>query len=172
MSADAGDIDANLCSASVECDDGFFCNGREECDPGAIGANAMGCLRGPDPCAATDVCMEATDECRDPCGMLDRDGDGQNSLDCGGLDCDDGDARRFNGNPEVCDALNVDEDCDPLTFGEKDTDGDGFLDAACCNMGTCGNDCDDSEAGTFPGAEEICGNEIDENCNGSVDDEC
>jgi hypothetical protein len=34
------------------------------------------------------------------------------------------------------------------------------------------NDCDDSNATAHPGAPEICGNHIDDNCNGVVDENC
>ena len=44
-----------------------------------------------------------------------------------------------------------------------DMDGDGV---AWCN------DCDDSNASVYPGAPEVCGNNIDDNCNGIVDEGC
>ena len=34
------------------------------------------------------------------------------------------------------------------------------------------NDCDDSNPATHPGAPEICGNHLDDNCNGVVDENC
>jgi len=52
---------------------------------------------------------------------------------CGGSDCDDANPSRAPGFPEVCDLDNVDEDCDPRTFGFRDGDGDGAADARCCN---------------------------------------
>jgi hypothetical protein len=63
----------------------------------------------------------------------DADGDGVEGWVCGGNDCDDADPRRFPGNPEVCDAAGFDEDCDPNTFGDRDLDGDRFVDARCWN---------------------------------------
>ncbi len=45
------------------------------------------------------------------------------------------------------------------------TDGDGDGVPWC-------NDCDDSNASVSPGAPEICGNHIDDNCNGVVDENC
>jgi hypothetical protein len=71
---------------------------------------------------------------------------------CAPLSCEDGgagaDASRFPGNVEVCDAADVDEDCNQATFGDRDQDGDGWIDADCCNDGgggarACGDDCDD-----------------------------
>jgi CotH kinase protein/Putative metal-binding motif len=44
-----------------------------------------------------------------------------------------------------------------------DQDGDGYI--------WC-KDCDDTSATTHPGAPEICGNQIDDNCNGLYDDGC
>jgi hypothetical protein len=52
---------------------------------------------------------------------------------CGGDDCDDRDPNRYGGNREVCDAAGHDEDCDPLTYGHLDVDGDGFDDIRCYN---------------------------------------
>ncbi|MHB8762944.1 MAG: putative metal-binding motif-containing protein, partial [Deferrisomatales bacterium] len=41
-----------------------------------------------------------------------------------------------------------------------DADEDGFADAACG-----GNDCDDDNPEVYPGATEVCGNQVDEDCN-------
>jgi len=68
----------------------------------------------------------------------DADGDGRRSAACGGDDCDDHDAGRFPGNVEVCDADQHDEDCDPATFGFRDEDQDGVVDARCCNLDQAG----------------------------------
>ena len=53
-----------------------------------------------------------------------------------------------------------------LTWGCEDVDGDGYLDEACG-----GDDCDDTAPEVSPGAEEICGNAIDDDCDGLVDGE-
>jgi hypothetical protein len=89
-----------------------------------------------------------------------RDGDGDSHFNhaLGGDDCDDGDANRFPGNPEVCDAAHHDEDCNPLTYGERDADRDGHPDARCCNRQpgrglACGTDCDDTNAAVHPDAQ-------------------
>lgn len=101
-----------------------------------------------------------------PC---DCDGDGHDALvGCGGDDCDDGDPNRYPGNVEVCDASDHDEDCDSSTFGERDTDHDGYFDDKCCNDDNCGNDCDDTRAFVNPGAPETC-DSIDNDCDGAVD---
>jgi len=50
--------------------------------------------------------------------------------------------------------------CQDRTGDASDGDGDGF---AWCN------DCNDGNAGVNPGAVEICGNGIDDNCNAHLD---
>ncbi len=57
---------------------------------------------------------------------VDADGDGVESVACGGADCDDKDPNRYPGNTEICDARGHDEDCDPRTVGSRDLDGDGY----------------------------------------------
>jgi hypothetical protein len=51
--------------------------------------------------------------------------------------------------------------------GCGDVDGDGYADASCG-----GTDCDDNDPDVNPGAEEICGDGIDNNCDGSIDEGC
>jgi len=61
-----------------------------------------------------------------------------------------------------------------------DADGDGFGDSGApiescvqpAGTSTNGDDCDDSDAGTNPGADEVCGDAIDNNCDGQVDEDC
>ncbi|HWB79635.1 MAG TPA: putative metal-binding motif-containing protein [Nannocystaceae bacterium] len=104
---------------------------------------------------------------------LDEDGDGYEAIACGGDDCDDQDANRYNGNIEVCDNDNHDEDCDPHTFGYRDGDGDGHPDALCCNSDGerlwCGDDCDDAQPSVHPDQPDAC-NRVDDDCNGYIDD--
>lgn len=149
--------DATTGECAMSCDDGLFCNGVETCVSGA-------CAAGVAPCDAG--CDEDTDECAD---CVDADGDGRPSAACGGNDCDDDDRNVFPGNREVCDLDSVDEDCDPATFGDRDADGDGYEDDACCNGDVCGGDCNDNAPNVHPTAPEVC-NGRDDDCDGSVDE--
>jgi hypothetical protein len=90
---------------------------------------------------------------------------------CGPADCNDTDGSVNPGATEICDDGidndcdgSIDEGCDPAC---PDADGDGFLDAACG-----GADCDDTNVDINPGVAEVCGNDVDENCNGASDAVC
>ena len=107
-----------------------------------------------------------------------------------GADCDDGNAAINPGAQEICDADNVDEDCDgfaddadPSAVGKVTWFADGDFDAfgtSAVTIVACdpppgfvatGGDCDDTRSGVNPGAQEICdaGN-FDEDCDGVADD--
>jgi hypothetical protein len=92
----------------------------------------------------------------------------------GGGDCND---LRALTNPgivaETCD--NIDDDCDGQVDDGCDDDGDGYCDAGralsnpvptICPAG--GNDCDDLNNARNPGAQEVCANGLDDNCDGST----
>ncbi len=161
--ADTRPEDAAGCGGG--CDDGLYCNGVERCEDNA-------CAPGAPPCSAA-TCDEDSDTCDSTCETPDADGDGQNSIECGGSDCDDDDPNRYAGNSEICDPDDHDEDCDPTTFGFRDLDGDGSPDAACCNEGpsgpSCGDDCNDARPGVNPTVPEVCDG-LDNDCDGEVDD--
>ncbi len=162
---DAG-VDAGfVCAADFECGDAVFCNGIERC----VDAR---CQAGEPPCdPATLRCTEAEEICTPiDCSEPDADGDGYDSIACGGGDCDDDDDRRNPGTMEVCDVENVDEDCDPLTYGFRDADMDGDPDARCCNGENCGTDCDDMRPGVNTTVPEVCGNGFDDDCDGMMDE--
>jgi hypothetical protein len=103
----------------------------------------------------------------------DRDGDSFDSASAGGTDCDDCDARRYPHNTEICDPAGRDEDCDPTTYGSRDSDGDRQIDALCFNefdgRRYSGNDCNDSRSDIHPILPEVC-NGWDDNCDGVIDD--
>jgi hypothetical protein len=96
------------------------------------------------------------------CWDEDNDGDGQTENEG---DCDDRDPGNFSGNPEVCDGM--DNDCDTVADNGLifDADGDGFVSIDSCPLGT-GDDCNDGDAAIHPGAAEICGDLIDQDCAG------
>ena len=50
-----------------------------------------------------------------------------------------------------------------MAAAATDADGDGYR--------WC-DECDDGNAAVHPGAAEICGNGIDDNCNGQIDEGC
>ncbi|MEQ1506522.1 MAG: right-handed parallel beta-helix repeat-containing protein, partial [Myxococcota bacterium] len=106
---------------------------------------------------------------------LDEDGDGSSAR----FDCDDTDADRRPGAPELCDDIDQDCDLDPHTGTVyADADADGAGDAAApivgnvCEPGAAaaaGDDCDDGDATVAPGATETCDGR-DEDCDGSIDE--
>lgn len=105
-----------------------------------------------------------------------------------GGDCDDRDDEV---NPEGVEACNgVDDDCDGTTDTTGiadmptwyiDIDGDGYGDpsyavtrceAPASYFVLDGGDCDDTASEVNPSFADICGNEVDDNCDGSVDETC
>lgn len=170
--------------------------------------HAEGALAAGDTVLASNLVVLADDEATaeglvssesDLCDICDADGDGALAGWCGGDDCDDDDATVYPSADEtdaaihpdaqeVCDADDVDEDCDGLSddFDDgvdessmstwfADTDGDGFGDVD--NTGLAADpgpgwtpddtDCDDASADTYPGATEVYDG-YDNDCDGVV----
>jgi hypothetical protein len=165
------------CDEDADCDDGLYCTGVESCTNGRCTAERIDCDDAIE--CTTDVCIEERHRCEHQ--PIDADGDGFGAATCVddrgdpiGTDCDDADANRFPGNPEVCDGEH-DEDCDLDTRGAVDRDSDGYESDACCNpeitAGTpnCGDDCDDARASIRPLGTEVCDG-LDQNCDGTPDD--
>ncbi|MFH1174423.1 MAG: MopE-related protein [archaeon] len=99
----------------------------------------------------------------------DLDNDGHNAtIGCGGPDCNDYVASIHPGAIEIC-GNGIDEDCDgsdaicSCTDVDMDEYGSAHLEQ-CLHPEL---DCNDNNNGIYPGAPEICGNGIDEDCDGS-----
>ncbi|TVQ90722.1 MAG: hypothetical protein EA397_11625 [Deltaproteobacteria bacterium] len=106
------------------------------------------------------------------CGLYDpddMDGDGFRAVAAGGDDCDDNDPTIYPGALEIA-FDGIDQDCDGL---DLDLDGDGFAARWVSGDGTVLQepdgeaDCDDSDPSINPGATEIPGDGIDQNCTGT-----
>ncbi|MCC6873775.1 MAG: putative metal-binding motif-containing protein [Sandaracinaceae bacterium] len=183
---DGGRADASVvlpCAADTECADIDYCNGTERCLPGDPAADARGCVAGMDPCTTGQTCDEDLERCVDD--TCPPDGDGDTITTCEG-DCDDTRNDIHPGATEICvlpmpgAVDSTDEDCNPMTFGFVNADGDGAVSASCFNidertgMRYGGTDCDDSNPSVSPLAAEQCDGPdgVDENCNGSRDEGC
>lgn len=152
--------------ASGDCDDtdAAVHPGATEICTDTIDNDCNGLVDGQDP-GAVDCPVEPT------CTDVDGDSYAVEGGSCGPVDCNDSDPGVNPGSDEIC-GDSIDNDCDSAIdegcdAACPDADGDGYLDAACG-----GTDCDDTDAAINPAATEICGNDIDENCNGASDDAC
>lgn len=104
-----------------------------------------------------------------------------------GGDCSDNDATVHPGATEVCDTVDnncndkTDEDVSVPVFDDWDGDGYGSGNASgvlywCKDQpvgpahSTKNGDCNDNDAKIHPGADELCGDKIDNNCNKQVDE--
>ena len=184
---DTSDLDADGYTSPDDCDDGnaeIHPDASEVCD--GVDNDCDGTID----VGATDAVEYWVD------GDGDGYGAGKSELSCtaitgsvdNGDDCDD---TRSDVNPagtEVCDDADTDEDCDLLIDGDDDSldpasavtlyvdaDGDSYGDpenaqASCDNTPgyvADATDCDDTSAAAHPGAEEICADGLDNDCDGT-----
>ena len=136
-----------------------------DCDDGDPDINPFG----------VEVCNAVDDNCDgyiDENLTFDEDNDGYSSpSSCEGSrdDCNDFIASVYPGAPELCDG--IDQNCDGIIDEGLvlDEDADGFV-----SEDSCGNflifDCDDTDQTIYPGAPEIAGDGIDQNCDGFGED--
>ena len=126
-----------------------------------------------------EICNNIDDNCN---GLTDEgfDMDNDGFTTCEG-DCDDFNNAVYPGATEVCN--NIDDDCDGstdeglLTTYYLDADGDGFgLETStvqACELPTgyanVSGDCNDNNGAVNPNATEICGNGIDDDCDGTFE---
>ncbi len=99
---------------------------------------------------------------------VDDDGDGVSEE---GGDCDDNDASVSPRVVEVCNE--IDDDCDGEIDNDtecSDDDNDGYCEVEPCRDGALEGDCDDANGNVNLGEVEIDGNDVDDDCDGTVDD--
>ena len=179
---DCNDSDGSVYPGAAEiCGDGIDqdCNGSDLTCPENIDNDGDGYTENQGDCndndssiypGAAEICGDGIDQdCNGSdltCpGDIDNDGDGFTENQG---DCNDSDGSVYPGAVEVC-GDGIDQDCDGMDLeclpdpNDVDDDGDGFTE----NEG----DCNDSDTTIFPGAIEICGDGIDQDCDGS-DLEC
>ncbi len=106
-------------------------------------------------------------ECYQPTGTVSDD-----------TDCDDTDATVKPGATEICDGQLNDCDGGSLPTDESDDDGDGYVECTWVATGwdgsgavVGGDDCDDTDALSFPGGTETCDGVADEDCDTQVDED-
>lgn len=124
---------------------------------------------------ATELCDALDNDCDGALSPTETDDDADAFVECTpepgaplrGGDCDDMQPRTYPFAEELCDG--EDNDCNgALPEKETDDDGDGFVECKPQETSSLrGEDCDDFDSETYPGATERCDN-LDNDCNGSI----
>ncbi|MFC1888312.1 C25 family cysteine peptidase [Thermodesulfobacteriota bacterium] len=144
--AETTNFEVEIC-ADADGDDYASC--LEDCDDTDPDVNPDG----------IEVCDGVDNDCDGQAdeGFTDADGDG--AAYC--VDCNEADPTIYNGAEELCDLK--DNDCDGFLGAEEvDADGDDYM--------ICENDCDDTNDEVNPGHSEVRRNDIDDDCDGAVDE--
>jgi large repetitive protein len=185
--------DGSLSTADVDGDGYAACEECDDRDATISPAATEVCNGVDDDCDGTVDEADASDAAT---WYADTDGDGfgdaaSSSVSCNApagsvadaSDCDDGDASAYPGAPETCDG--DDDDCDGTVDNDAreasawyaDDDEDGYG-TALTSVRSCDapagyvaddEDCDDANADTHPGANEVC-NGDDDDCDGTTDE--
>ncbi|MCD6496289.1 MAG: hypothetical protein J7K54_03395 [Candidatus Aenigmarchaeota archaeon] len=174
-----GHIVCTTDGSGVECDavagtpQTETCNGLDDDCDGAVDDNLT-----PPPCELqTGVCYGSTKTCAgvsgwSACGPSDYGADyEQTETRCDGLDNDcDGQTDEDCGNQSVICIVDADHDGFGTMTGATVVAPDGSCDAE-DGESTTSNDCNDADAAINPGAAEVCGDAVDNDCDGQIDEE-
>ncbi|MEW8625005.1 MAG: putative metal-binding motif-containing protein [Candidatus Thiodiazotropha sp.] len=167
--ADGYFVEGESCGTAADFDDG-----NDAAYPGATEICTDGVDN--DGNGLTDTADPNAIDCPVECTDMDADGYATEGGACGAIDCNDNDDSINPGAAEIC-SDNIDNNCNNLTdtadsnavdcpVNCTDSDSDGYS----IEGGSCGAvDCDDSNADINPGALEVCGDGLDNNCNELVD---
>jgi MYXO-CTERM domain-containing protein len=113
---------------------------------------------------AEELCDGVDTNCDGNIGADELDADQDGFLLCDGGDCDDADPSVNAGAEDVCDD-GIDQDCDGADdpceqpCDDEDVDEDGTSE--------CDGDCNDADPSVGPQAPEICGDDLDQDCDGA-----
>ena len=165
-----------LLVVSIDCDDDGdgYCNAEDNCPSTSNSSQS-------------DADGDGDGDDCDSCTDVDNDGYGDTSYSANtcSADCDDNNSSINPDADEYCDS--VDNDCDgsidendalDASTWYADSDSDGFGNSTstqpACNQPTGyvadASDCDDTDASTYPGADEYCDGH-DDNCDGTIDED-
>ena len=177
----ANDVDCDDSRSLVNPDGTELCNGLDDdCDAStdedAVAIDTVEWYPDADADGRGDLTASATLACEQPSGMV-----------ASADDCDDAEPLAWSGADELCDD-GVDNDCDGATDdaaavdalawytdADNDTYGDPSSVQLACTApaGTVSNngDCNDGERLAWSGADEVCGDTVDNDCDGLTDDD-
>jgi len=166
---------AAVCTESWICGDWSACQNNKQ-TRNCVDQNKCGTITAKpnveDVCTVKTNCLDTDIDGYDNCAPGSAGDDGK------AKDCNDNERYSYPGGQETCDT--VDNNCNGQTDEGCDDDKDGYCDktikiyrnnSMCPRTvfaeGAGGNDCDDAKNTINPGASEICGNQIDEDCSGA-----